>query len=78
MKTIEVYYAGRERLKTRYTINKNGQKHGLFQSWYFNKNQHREINYNNGKKCGVYKIWYPNGQQRLEKFYINDQEVSVQ
>jgi antitoxin component YwqK of YwqJK toxin-antitoxin module len=49
----------------------NGQKEGLWKSWYMNGQLGSEGDYSNGQKEGPWKVWYANGQLLCEGLYSN-------
>jgi len=51
---------------------KNGERDGLWRSWYKNKNVWSEGNYIEGKRDGVWKCIYPNGRIHIKGYYKND------
>lgn len=61
-------------LEERYTVDKNGQKNGLYERWFTNGQLERRCTYKNDKLHGSFKSWYRNGQQELW-FHFNNGEI---
>ena len=59
---------GTEKLKENY---KNGEKDGIWISWYENGQKRSEGTYETEIKHGLWTEWYENGQKRSEKTYKN-------
>ena len=48
---------------------KNGEKYGLWTSWYKNGQKEFERTFKDGNKDGLYTQWYVSGQKRVEGTY---------
>ncbi len=54
-----------------YTVNSDGQRHGLTQGWFYDGQRSLEENYVDGKKHGLVQYWYPDGKRRIKGEYVN-------
>ena len=45
-----------------YYVLPNGDKHGIYKSWYESGQLFCQTSYKNGQEDGEYKLWYDNGQ----------------
>lgn len=53
---------------------KNGQRDGLWKSYYENGLPWSETTFSNGIRNGKTSTWYENGKKRYDGFYTNDVE----
>lgn len=56
---------------------KNGNREGLWKSFYEDGTQWSQTTFKEGKKEGPTTTWYENGKKRYEGFYKNDSESGV-
>lgn len=68
MKTIEEHYRNGQLYK-KYTINKDGHKHGLYEDWHTNGELKIRANYKDGQRHGLFEFWYDNGQRFIKSNY---------
>lgn len=60
------YPNGKKKMTGKY---KDGERHGVWSSWYRDGSLQSEMRYKDGKRHGFYKTWYPNGNLRYEGRY---------
>lgn len=53
---------------------KDGQRDGLWKSWYEDGGKWSETTFSAGKKSGSTTTWYESGQMRYTGFYTGDEE----
>lgn len=73
---LELIYIFSERIRM-YTINSNGEKHGLYEEWWENGQLAMRVNYVNGEYNGLYQEWWENGQLKSNCIYCNGQKEGV-
>lgn len=49
----------------------NGEKNGLVQGWYKNRQMRENYNHKNSKKDGIYNFWFYNGQLCIRCKYVD-------
>lgn len=55
----------------------NGERNGLWQSWYEDGNLWSEGNFEKGKRQGKAVVYHPNGRKMLEGQYTDDQRTGL-
>jgi len=58
-------------------IYQNGEREGLWISWYGNGQKLSERNYRNGEAEGLWISWHPNGQKASEGNYRNGKKDGI-
>ena len=62
-------------LKERYSVNKNNEKDGIYESWFDNGQLFEKSEYKNGILTGLRTIFYPNGQPEVTEMYNDKGEL---
>jgi antitoxin component YwqK of YwqJK toxin-antitoxin module len=70
----EQYYPNGE-LKMSGKLNNNGQKEGIWISYFENGKKNSESNFKNGVNDGYSMVWYPNGNVRYFGDYKDGKKV---
>ena len=55
--------------------NKNKEKHGYWEEYWYNRNLRFKGNFINGNKDGYWEGYWPNGKLSWKGNYINDKEI---
>ncbi len=68
------YPNGNKKLTGQY---RNGERHGVWTSWYKDGSIKSELRFRNGKRHGFYKTWYRNGKIRYEGQYHHGERTGT-
>jgi len=68
---VETYPDGAK--KASFTVNANGEKHGLYQEFFPEGKRKLSAQYVNGKRTGTYTTFYESGKPQLRAGYLNDE-----
>jgi antitoxin component YwqK of YwqJK toxin-antitoxin module len=69
------YYPGKKQLKIAGGLDKDENRHGIWESYFENGVPNSTVYYMNGKKHGHTVVYYPNGNTYYVGEYENDERV---
>lgn len=68
-RTIKTYYDDIDQMKTKYHINKFGQKHGKEKIYDRNGRKNKVSHWKNGERNGKFVVYWDNGRKYIEGAY---------
>ncbi|MBW7867405.1 MAG: hypothetical protein H3C31_03660 [Brumimicrobium sp.] len=71
------WYPGRKQLKIEGRTNDNGDRVGIWKSYFENGSEQSVVVYENGLKEGIYIVRFPNNLIRYRGEYLHDEPIGI-